>query len=43
MQIVEPIVQRQQHVPRPQLVEPMVQGHLEVILVVTLVNLLSNI
>ena len=33
MKIVEPIVQRQQLVPRPHLVEPMVQAQLEVILV----------
>jgi len=33
VQIVEPIVQRQQHVPRPQPIEPMVQAQPEVILV----------
>ena len=33
VQIVEPIVQRQQPVPRPQTVEPMVQAQPEVILV----------
>ena len=33
MQIVEPIVQRQQLVPRPQPVEPMVQAQPDVILI----------
>jgi len=33
VQTIEPIVQRQQHVPRPQPVEPMVQAQSEVILV----------